>query len=96
METTTKISIKCAECGAKYNIPENYGSRKIQCRKCGKLIFIKGEEQSVRRASAPRPAPTVAIAPETKHSKMALIVPLVALLASLAVIVVVLKMFLLK
>jgi DNA-directed RNA polymerase subunit RPC12/RpoP len=91
----TKIAVKCSECGAKYSVPENYGRRQIQCRKCGKIVFIKGEETSTRRATAPRPvAPPPP--PVRSGSKLALVLPLVALVASLAVIVVVLKMFLLK
>ncbi len=77
----TKLSVKCKECGTKYSIPESYQGSKIQCRRCGKFIFLQTRRPSAtRRVASSDPTSTA------DRSHKLPVIPLLAVLASLVAI----------
>lgn len=54
------IPIVCANCGAKYRLPETFKSDSAKCKKCGAVIDVAGQ-----RDVAPEPAAVAAPAAET-------------------------------
>ena len=51
------IPIVCANCGAKYRLPETFKSDRAKCKACGASIDVASQRESKPDEAAAQPAP---------------------------------------
>lgn len=63
--------IECANCGAKYRLPETFQADKAKCKKCGAMIDVAGQKSSPPAAAPKRTKPAGATASTASRAKPA-------------------------
>ena len=57
------IPIVCANCGAKYRLPETFKSDHAKCKKCGAVIDVAGQRDVAPEPAAEAAAPAAGPGP---------------------------------